>query len=82
MAEIVSSQLHAKDVWLFLHNLTPSQSETVSGGYIFVSLNNITGGINGIENAYYLGDYSFNFHDNKIHTIDYSRSIYNWIYLK
>lgn len=81
MAGIVSSQLHPQDVWLLLHKLTPSQSETISGGYVYLSLRNITGGVNNSDNTYYTGSYSLNFHDNRFYTMDYSRSIYNWFYL-
>lgn len=63
----------------FLHNLNLSECNTVIGGYMYFRLFNIGGGINNIENIYYTGAYSFNFHDNKIYTIDYSRSVYNWL---
>ncbi len=81
MAKIIISYFHPTDVGLFMQNLTPSQCEAVSGGYMYFNLMNISGGINGTENVYYTGSYAFNFHDNKMYTTDYSRSIYNWFYL-
>jgi hypothetical protein len=81
MEQIVSSQLSFHNIGLFIHELPSFQAETVSGGYIYVHVTNISDGVNSIGNTYYIGDYGFNFHDNKIYTIDYSRSIYNWFYL-
>ncbi len=81
MAKIVILCLHTTDLGLFMHNLNPSQCKIVVGGYINVNLMNISGGINSTDNAYYTGSDSYNFHDNKIYTMDYSRSIYNWFYL-
>jgi hypothetical protein len=81
MAKIVISYFHPTDVGIFLHNLNLSECDTVVGGYMYVNLINVSDGINSIENVYYTGTYSLNFHDNKIYTIDYSRSIYNWFYL-
>lgn len=81
MDQIVSSQLYVHNIGLLIHELPSFQAETVSGGYIYVHVTNISDGVNSIENIYYTGDYGFNFNDNKIYTIDYSRSIYNWFYL-
>lgn len=81
MARIVITYFHPHDLGLFIHNLSLSQCENILGGYMYFNLMNISGGINGIENVFYTGSYAFNFHDNKIYTVDYSRSIYNWFYL-
>ncbi|MDZ8079646.1 MAG: hypothetical protein RMX35_11170 [Nostoc sp. DcaGUA01] len=81
MAKIVISYFTPADLELFLYDLSPSQYESVLGGYMYLNLFNSTGGINNTENVYYLGSYGINFHDNRIYTIDYSRSIYNWFYL-
>jgi len=80
MVQIAIALSSSTDLGLFFHYLSPHQSETVSGGYTSVSVMNITGGINTTENTY-RGDYSFNYHDNKIYTVDYSRSIYNWFFV-
>jgi archaellum component FlaF (FlaF/FlaG flagellin family) len=81
MAKIIICYCHHTDLEVFINNLTLSQSQAVFGGYIYVNLFNGTGGINNAENAYYLGSHGINFHDNRIYTIDYSRSIFNWFYL-
>lgn len=80
MTQIAIPITNFTNVRLFLHYLSPYQSEAVSGGYTSVSLINITDGINTVENTY-RGAYSFNFHDNKIYTVDYSRSNYNWFFI-
>ncbi|BBD59694.1 hypothetical protein NIES2109_24850 [Nostoc sp. HK-01] len=81
MASIIISYFHPTDVEVFMYNLTLSQCEAVLGGYTYVNLINITDSVNSISNTYYLGSYAFNFHDNRIYTIDYTRSIYNFFYL-
>jgi len=81
MAKIVIYYFHPTELGAFIHNLTPSQSQAVFGGYMYVNLFNGTGGINNTENTYYLGSHGINFHDNKMYTMDYSRSIFNWFYL-
>lgn len=80
MAKIVIYDLHPTDVGSFIHALTPLQMETVIGGYT-ISVININGGVNNTENTYYIGSHWYNFKDNKIYTIDYSRSNYNWFYV-
>ncbi|QSJ15149.1 hypothetical protein JYQ62_25285 [Nostoc sp. UHCC 0702] len=80
MAKIVIYDLHPTDVGSFLDALTPVQMEAVIGGYT-ISVININGGVNNTENTYYEGSNWYNFKDNKIYTIDYSRSNYNWFYL-
>jgi hypothetical protein len=80
MSQIAVTLSRFTNLGLFSHILPPSQSEAVSGGYTSFSIMNITDGINTVENTY-RGDYSWNFHDNKIYTIDYSRSNYNWFFM-
>lgn len=81
MAKIVIYYFQPIELGAFIYNLTPSQSEAVFGGYMYVNLFNATDGINNTENTYYLGSHGINFHDNKMYTMDYSRSIFNWFYL-
>jgi hypothetical protein len=83
MAKIVISDLHLADVETFIHNLTPAQKESLLGGHTSIYITNISdevkinsSGDNTIEGAN-----SYNFRDNKVNTIDYSRSNYNWIYV-
>ncbi|AFY46437.1 hypothetical protein Nos7524_0526 [Nostoc sp. PCC 7524] len=84
MAKIVITGLYINPIKTFIYNLTSEEAETIAGGgypYGFY-INNITdsvniknsGGDNTIEAG---GAYSVSYHDNKINTIDYSRSIYN-----
>ncbi|MBD2499244.1 hypothetical protein [Anabaena azotica] len=80
MNQIVISLPRFTSLGLFEHILSPYQAEAVAGGSIYFSVMNVSDGINTVENTY-RGDYSWNFHDNKIHTIDYSRSNYNWFYI-
>jgi hypothetical protein len=80
MIQIAITLSNFTNVGLFFHNLSPHQSEAVSGGYTYFSVMNLTDGINSVENTY-RGANSFNFHDNKIYTVDYSRSNYNWFYI-
>lgn len=80
MNQIVITLSKFSNLGLFFQTLPPSHAEAVSGGYIYFSVMNVSDGINTVENTY-RGDYSWNFHDNKIYTIDYSRSNYNWFYL-
>lgn len=81
MAKIVISCFHPIDLKLFMYNLTLSKCEIIWGGYVYFNLFNGTGGINNTENVYYLGSHGINFHDNRIYTVDYSRSIVNFFYL-
>jgi hypothetical protein len=77
MAKIAISYFHPTDLGSFIHNLNPSQCKTVLGGYMYFNLMNLTGGLNNIGNVYIASGYN----DNKIYTVDYTRSIYNWFYL-
>jgi hypothetical protein len=80
MAKIVISYFQPTDLGLFMHNLNPLQCKILLGGYMYFNLMNIGGGINNMDNVYYLGSYALNFHDNRMYTMDYSRSLYNWFY--
>lgn len=80
MTKILTSNLHPTDVGVFLHDLTPIQASIIRGGSNSISVTNISDGVNNTENTYEGSD-SFNYRDNKIHTVDYSRSNYNWFYI-
>jgi hypothetical protein len=58
----------------FLYESVSADEKTVLGGYPSIHITNITDSIDGSSTTYE----SNGFHDNKIHTIDYSRSNYNW----
>ncbi|AFY46438.1 hypothetical protein Nos7524_0527 [Nostoc sp. PCC 7524] len=84
MTKIVLSSLHLSPIKTFMYDLTTGEVDTITGGgypsrfYINnvtdeVSIKNL-GGDNTIEAG---GIYSVSNHDNKINTIDYSRSIHN-----
>ncbi len=86
MSKITMLNLHYTRNQKFIQKLTPEEAETILGGiypYGFhivnitdsVSINTI-GGDNTIE----AGTNSVSYHDNKIHTIDYSRSNINRFY--
>lgn len=83
MAQIVIRVLHPHSIKTFIYNLTPEETETIAGGgypYGF-HINNITDEVNihtiGGNTWEPGGSNSLNYRDNKINTIDYSRSIYN-----
>ncbi|BAY36897.1 hypothetical protein NIES2111_12310 [Nostoc sp. NIES-2111] len=80
MTQIAIPSAIFTNLGLFFYYLSPCQSEAISGGYTSFTVMNITDGINTVDNTY-RGDYSFNFHDNKIYTVDYSRSNYNWFFV-
>ena len=84
MAKIVIYDLHLPGVETFLDNLTPAQKEILLGGYSSVCITNISDSvkINSAGDDAIEGSNSYNFRDNKIHTIDYSRSNYNWVYVR
>ncbi|MBD2627284.1 hypothetical protein [Trichormus variabilis] len=79
MATIVISNLNSQDETILFHDLSPAETETVSGGSggsvnnYFITTNTgdvqgpTTGDIKGVDSG---------IRDNKIGTIDYSRSTY------
>lgn len=84
MAKIVISVLDPQPIKGFIHQLIPEETEAILGGgypYGFhiinatdsININNL-GGDNTIEAG---GLNSISYHDNSIHSIDYSGSIYN-----
>ncbi|MBH8574020.1 hypothetical protein I8752_13500 [Nostocaceae cyanobacterium CENA369] len=90
MSKVIISDLRPPDVKIFMHELTPAEAETVFGGGLpYISITNITDKvtINGSGFTKYGGDdtveggtNSTSFHDNKINTMDYSRSNYNMFF--
>ncbi|MCG6135025.1 MAG: hypothetical protein MET45_10230 [Nostoc sp. LLA-1] len=85
MTKIVISALHPNSVKTVIHILTPEQAENILGGgypYSFHIMNvtdSITINPSGGDNTYEAVNHSTSYHDNKIHTVDYSRSIYNTV---
>lgn len=80
MDKLVISDLHPTDVETFLHYLDPAEVKTVLGGFSWdgdtrARILTIHGDVNS-ESTTYEGPGSY--HDNKINTIDYSRSTYIW----
>ena len=76
MAKIFIYELHPHDVSTFVHVVAPAQLETILGGFGYPSITNVSdefkinsSGDNTIEGAG-----SYNFRDNKINTLDKSRS--------
>jgi hypothetical protein len=82
MVKIVLRDLHPTDVGTFLYNLNSEEMQNVLGGISINSITNNTGTVlmNTTGSNTNEGDNSFNFRDNKIYTIDYSRSIYNFFF--
>jgi hypothetical protein len=82
MAKIVISNLHLQDISGFCNDIDLSQTDTILGGYDNIYISNYSDSVSsggGGGNTTNEGDNSYNFRDNKIYTIDYSRSNYNWI---
>jgi hypothetical protein len=85
MAKIVISVLHHNPIEGFIYNLNSEREDTILGGGYPYSLYivNITDSINfsinssGDNTLEAAGANSTSYHDNKINTVDYSRSIYN-----
>jgi hypothetical protein len=78
MAEIVISDLHLIDVGKFQDILAPEEAKTILGGLPYVYIITINdGGINTISNTV---EGAYNVHDNRFSSIDFSRSIRNWVY--
>ncbi|MBD2385187.1 hypothetical protein [Cylindrospermum sp. FACHB-282] len=80
MNKLVISDLHPTDVETFLSDLDPAQMKTLLGGFLSDQYRNariltIHGDINSKSTTY---EGAGNSHDNKIHTVDYSRSTYIW----
>ncbi|MBU7581926.1 MAG: hypothetical protein KAF91_03285 [Nostoc sp. TH1S01] len=83
MAKIVIYNLVTRKFNPFLYNLKFLQATTIWGGgypYSF-HINNITDSVSlnstGGDITYEAVNHSFSYHDNNIHGIDYSASIYN-----
>jgi hypothetical protein len=86
MSKIIIFSLAATWKQTFIQKLTPEEAENILGGtypYGFHIINitdsvsiNTVGGDNTVE----AGTNSVSYHDNKIHTIDYSRSNINRFY--
>ncbi|MBD2610045.1 MAG: hypothetical protein RMY62_002135 [Nostoc sp. ZfuVER08] len=83
MAKIVIYTLLDNQIKEFFHKLTLEKLEAILGGFYPAGFHivNITDsvGINpqGGDNTYEAVNHSISYHDNKINSIDYSRSIYN-----
>ncbi|RCJ30953.1 hypothetical protein A6770_20745 [Nostoc minutum NIES-26] len=80
MTKTLISDFCSTDIGLFLQDLTPVQANTVRGGSNTISVINISDGVNNTVNTYEGSD-SFNYRDNKVYTVDYSRSNYNLFYI-
>lgn len=86
MSKIIMFNLHPTLNKTFIHQLTLEETEAILGGsypYGFHIVNitdsvsiNTVGGDNTVE----AGINSVSYHDNKIHTVDYSRSNVNRFY--
>ncbi|BAT55323.1 hypothetical protein NOS3756_43020 [Nostoc sp. NIES-3756] len=86
MSKIIISDSPCNRINTFIQKLTPEEADTILGGmypYGFKIINitdsvsiNTVGGDNTVE----AGTNSISYHDNKIHTIDYSRSNINRFY--
>ncbi|MFN6561858.1 MAG: hypothetical protein RMY28_018960 [Nostoc sp. ChiSLP01] len=83
MAKIVISTLFNSEMKRFFHKLAPGELEAILGGiypYNFHVVNitdSVTINPQGGDNTYEAVNHSVSYHDNKINTVDYSRSIYN-----
>ncbi len=75
MAKIVIPDFHPNDTDIC--DLPPRKTDNLLGGYIHIYTIN-DGGVNNISTTY---EGAYNIHDNRFSSIDYSRSIRNWIYL-
>ncbi|MBH8574022.1 hypothetical protein I8752_13510 [Nostocaceae cyanobacterium CENA369] len=79
MTKMLVPNLHTTNLELLLQNLTPAQANSIHGGSSSIYLTNISDGVNNTENTSQGSD-AFNYNNNKINTVDYSRSNYNWFY--
>ncbi|QKQ75013.1 hypothetical protein FBB35_18260 [Nostoc sp. TCL240-02] len=82
MAKIVIFNLCLDDVETFCNPLYLVQLDTIFGGVNNVYIKNFSDSVNiGVSGSSTTneGANSYNFRDNKIYTIDYSRSNYNWL---
>ena len=94
MTAIVINDLHPKKLQTFIHDLETTEIGVLTGGIfwgsypnlgLFPNLPGISGiyittiydGLNTISNTY---EGAGSYHDNKINTIDYSRTANAWIY--
>ncbi|YAG15314.1 hypothetical protein NSTC745_04677 [Nostoc sp. DSM 114161] len=83
MAKIIISTLFDSEIKRFFHNLTAGQLETILGGiypynfHIVNTTDTVTISSPGGDNTYEAVNHSVSYHDNKINTVDYSRTIYN-----
>lgn len=80
MEQLVISDLHPTDLGIFLYDLDPAQMKTVLGGILWdgdpnVRILTIHGDVNSTSTTY---EGAGNSHDNKINTVDYSRTTYVW----
>lgn len=80
MDKLVISDLHPTDVDSFLYDLYPAKAKTILGGLLSDQYPNariltIHGDTNSRATTY---EGAGNYHDNKINTVDYSRSTYVW----
>jgi hypothetical protein len=78
MAKILIYKLHPDDVRTFVHVATPAQLETILGGFGYPCITNVTDNlkINSFGDNTIEGSNSYNYRDNKVNTVDYSRSNY------
>ncbi|MDZ8105127.1 MAG: hypothetical protein RM338_05810 [Nostoc sp. DedQUE12a] len=83
MTRIVISTLFDSEIKRFFHNLSPEKLEAILGGiypynfHIVNTTDSLTISSPGGDNTYEAVNHSVSYHDNKINTVDYSRSIYN-----
>ncbi len=82
MDKIVIPDLHPTDVDTSIYELSSAEVKTVSGGiywggYPNIHIASFHDSVNSPSTTY---EGAGNFHDNKINTVDYSRSSYFWIY--
>ncbi|MFN6570914.1 hypothetical protein [Dendronalium sp. ChiSLP03b] len=80
---IIISDLHPPEVETFIHDVTPAQAETIIGGYSpYIYITNITDtvNINSQGDTTIEGTDSISYRENKVNTVDFSRSNYNRIF--
>jgi len=86
MSKILVLSFHSTRSQTFIQKLTPEEAETILGGsypYGFHIVNitdSVTINTSGGDDTVEAGINSISYHDNKINTVDYSRSIINRFY--
>ncbi len=86
MSKIIVFSLLSTQSKTFIQKLTPEEAETILGGsypyglHIVNITDSVTINTSGGDNTVEAGTNSLSYHDNKINTTDYSRSIINRFY--